>query len=60
MKLTKILTLFLALSMLFSLSACGEKDPDHVSVYYLTGTTGFGMAKLMKDYSTNTAYTYTS
>lgn len=60
MKLTKILTLVLALSMLLSLTACGEKDPDHVDVYYLTGTTGFGMAKLMKDYSTNELYTFTS
>ena len=60
MKATKILTLVLALAMLFSLASCSEKAPDHVNVYYLTGTTGFGMAKMMTDYATNEAYTFTS
>ena len=60
MKKVKILTFILALVTVFSLASCGEEAPESVNVYYLTGTTGFGMAKLMSDYATNETYTFTS
>ncbi len=55
---TRILALFFALAMLFSLSACRPAkqseeltpgDPLEVRIATLNGTTGFGMAKLMED-----------
>ncbi len=60
MKTTKILALILAVATLLSLSSCREKQPDHVNVYYLSGTTGFGMAKMMTDYAENATYTFAS
>ena len=53
---TKLLCLLIAVLMLLSLAACGQKDADTaidkdltVNVVALNGTTGFGMAKLMSD-----------
>ena len=59
MKNTKPLALLLAIVMLFSFSACSD-EPESVNVYYLTGTTGFGMAKLMSDYAENGTFVFTS
>lgn len=57
MKTTKILTLILAVTMLFSLAACNQ-SPETINVYTLNGTTGFGMAKLMNDNAENEDYTF--
>ena len=51
----KLIALLLCLAFALSLASCGAgKDPDHsltssVSVGYLSGTTGLGMAKLIAD-----------
>ena len=52
----RLSALILALVMLLSLAACGQKDDTAaidkdltVNVVALNGTTGFGMAKLMSD-----------
>lgn len=59
MKSTRILTLILAIAMLFSLASCAEEKPETINVYTLNGSTGFGMAKLMNDYTGKTDYTFT-
>ncbi len=58
--LTRILTLSLALILLFSFAACNTPDPDAptVRVYTLNGTTGFGMAKMMNDHMGKTDYQF--
>jgi len=45
----KILTILLACLLICSLFACQKRENEAVRVYTLTGTTGFGMAKLMDD-----------
>ena len=53
--LRKLTAVLLAVIMVFALAACGQKDATAVDkdlpvyVVALTGTTGFGMAKLMSD-----------
>lgn len=59
MKIKRILTLVLALAMIFSLAACGEDAPETVRVQTLNGTTGFGMAKMINDHAQKTDYTFT-
>ena len=55
---TKLLTLTLAILMLLSLVACSPEEPETttVRIYTLNGTTGFGFAKLMNDYTGKTDY----
>ena len=62
--LKKILCLLLALLMVASLAACGEKEPEQqeelaedvpVNVMVLNGTTGFGMAGLIHNVNAGTA-----
>ncbi len=47
----KILTLFLAVILLFTFASCGTKIDSEleIKVSVLNGTTGFGMAKLIND-----------
>ncbi len=53
----RLIAIFFALSMLFSLAACTKPtDPVTVKIQTLNGTTGFGMAKLMED-NANGAFT---
>lgn len=53
----KLIALLLCLTFVLALASCsGDKDPGHslsssVSVGYLSGTTGLGMAKLIADVS---------
>ncbi len=51
----KILSLFLAIVLIavsiFALSSCAKKTDDAIKVTTLNGTTGFGMAPLMKEHS---------
>ena len=56
----KLISLLLAALMLLSLmTACKAKAPETINVYTLSGTTGFGMAKLMND-NTDGKYTFTN
>ena len=59
MKTTKLLALLLAALMLLALPSCSD-GTDTVNVYYMTGTTGFGMAKLISDYAENESFVFTS
>ena len=66
-KMTKLLSLVLAILMMLSFAACGgeekpaetTKTPENVRVYMLNGTTGFGMAKMMNDHAEDKGYTFT-
>ncbi len=59
---TRILSLFFAIVLVFTLASCKNPDPAQqpdqpleVRIYTLNGTTGFGIAKLMND-AKNGAY----
>ena len=53
MKLKKILGLGLAVCLALSLAACGAKEePVTMRVAAMTGPTGMGLVKLMKDSET--------
>ena len=66
LKMKKLLSITMAIILvaisLFALSSCGKKTEGAVNVTTLNGTTGFGMAPLMKEHSlgnTENQYSFT-